>query len=112
MVRVNVKVKSATLMETVVATVIILAVFFVSSLILNNLAQKLLANKTFVIDNRIEKLHYLYNHKIIELPLVETYGDYKIYISRDSQDDIYYVHYEVVNTKSDDIIIRDFVADE
>jgi ABC-type dipeptide/oligopeptide/nickel transport system permease component len=112
MVRMTKKIKGSTLLETVIATVIILAVFFVSSLIVNNIAKQLLTSNHYEIENRIEQLNYLRSHKAIDLPYEEEYQDYEIYIADFKRENILYTSYNALNKKNNDSIVKYFVTNE
>lgn len=63
-------------METLVATSIIILVFIVASLVLNNTLRNSAKNDSFALQNRMEELHYLYNNNQITLPYQEQFlGD-------------------------------------
>lgn len=74
------KVKASTLMETLVATVLIVAVFMIASLILNNLFSNSIKNSTQAIDNRLNELEYYVIHNSIQLPYKEDFESWTIYI--------------------------------
>ena len=67
------KIPASTLMETLVATSIILIVFVVASLVLMNTFKSVAERDTFSVKNRLEKLEYLIKHEKITLPYNETY---------------------------------------
>lgn len=70
------KIHASTLMETLVATSIIILVFIVASLVLNNTLKSSAKNDSFALQNRLEELHYLYNNNQITLPYEEQFlGD-------------------------------------
>ncbi|QYJ68273.1 hypothetical protein [Flavobacterium litorale] len=72
------KVKSATLMETLVATVLIVIVFIVASLILNNLLFNSFSKRTHDIETRIYELEYQVKNDNIQLPYQETFNNWEI----------------------------------
>jgi hypothetical protein len=96
--RINHKIKGSTLMETVIATVIILAVFVVASLILNTTYKGVVQNDTFSIDNRLEELFYLAKHAQISIPYEETSGDYEVYLNTETIDGIIYIQAEATHS--------------
>ncbi len=77
------KIKSATLIETLVATVLIVIVFIMASLIINNLLLNDFNNNTNDIENRLFELEYDLQNKKIKLPYNEEYNDWKITIEYD-----------------------------
>ncbi|MEP0262324.1 hypothetical protein [Dokdonia sp.] len=88
------KIRATTLMETIVATSIILMVFVIASLVLNNTFRTLTLRDTFSVQNRLETLQYLYVHEKFTLPYYESFEEYEISIERTSEDNIHYIIYE------------------
>lgn len=76
------KIKSATLVESLVATVLIVVIFVVSSLVINNLLLNGFNNNTTEIENRLYELEYEYQNKKIKLPYNESFQDWEISISK------------------------------
>ncbi|WP_281232403.1 hypothetical protein [Flavobacterium gelatinilyticum] len=74
------KIKSATLIEAVVATVLVVIIFIISSLILNNLVFNTFSKNTHSIETRISELEYEVQNKVIKLPYQENYKDWNINI--------------------------------
>jgi lipopolysaccharide export LptBFGC system permease protein LptF len=74
------KIKSATLVEALIATVLIVIVFMIASLILNNLVLNTLSKNTHNVENRLNELEYDLQNKIIKLPYNETFEDWDITI--------------------------------
>lgn len=79
-----VKLKSATLLETLVATALILVIFLVSGLIINNLAKNTIQNNHQSIENKLKYLGYFSKHKKIALPYKTTYKNWHIKANFDS----------------------------
>lgn len=74
------KIKSATLIEALVATVLIVIVFVIASLILNNLVLNTFSKNTHGIENRINMLEYDIQNNNIKLPYQENYKNWDISI--------------------------------
>lgn len=72
------KIKSATLIEALVATVLIVIIFVIASLILNNLVLNTFSKNTHAIENRINELEYDIQNKIIKVPHTEIYKGWEI----------------------------------
>lgn len=98
------KLKASTLMETLVATSIIMVVFVVASLILNNTFKNVVYNDTFGVQNRMEELQYLYNNKQIQIPYEEEYKEYTITIEKESRAQISYLVIEGTHKKTTKMI--------
>lgn len=76
------KIKSATLVEALVATVLIVVIFVISSLVINNLLLNGFNNNTTEIENRLYELDYFYQNKKISLPYNEAYQNWDISINK------------------------------
>lgn len=77
------KIKSATLIEALVATVLIVIVFVIASLILNNLVLNTFSKNTHAIENRINELEYELQNNNIKLPYQEIYKSWSITIQKE-----------------------------
>ncbi|GGG25152.1 hypothetical protein GCM10011344_27290 [Dokdonia pacifica] len=100
------KIPASTLMETLVATSIILIVFVVASLVLMNTFKSVAERDTFSVQNRLEKLQYLIKHEKITLPYDETYDTYEISIVA-IQEDVEYIIYSAKKTaQSKPLVIK------
>lgn len=77
------KIKSASLIEILVATAIIVIVFVVASLILNNLILNSYSQKTHIIEYRLNELEYDLLHKKIKLPYKENLEKWDVTIEFD-----------------------------
>ena len=75
------KIKSATLIEALVATVLIVIVFIIASLILNNLVLNTFSKNTHAIENRINELEYKIQNKVLKIPYQESYKGWDISIT-------------------------------
>ena len=72
------KIRSATLVEALTATVLIVIIFIVASLVINNLLLNTYSNKTQSIDNRMGELQYLIVNNKIALPYAEEADGWKV----------------------------------
>lgn len=75
------KVKSATLIEALVATVLIVIIFIVASLVLNNLVLNTFSKNTHAIENRMNELEYDTQNNNLKLPYQENYKGWDISIN-------------------------------
>ena len=78
------KIKSATLIEAIVATVLIVIVFVIASLILNNLVLNTFSKNTHAIENRINELEYEARNKLIKIPYKESFNSWEISIQNET----------------------------
>lgn len=72
------KIKASTLMETLVATVLIIIIFMTSSLVLNNLFSNSVKFNTQKIENELNELEYAIQNKQIKLPYTTDYQNWGI----------------------------------
>ncbi|SFC35788.1 hypothetical protein SAMN04487891_109158 [Flagellimonas taeanensis] len=75
------KVKASTLMETMVATVLIIVIFMLASLIMNSLFAAKMQENHASLDNYMDKLEYLHANGKIALPYYEERDGWKININ-------------------------------
>ncbi|RED26117.1 hypothetical protein BD847_0023 [Flavobacterium cutihirudinis] len=78
------KLKSATLVEAIVATVLVVIIFIIASLILNNLVFNTFSKNTHDVETRINELEYEVQNKNIKLPYRENYKNWDIKIELES----------------------------
>ena len=72
------KIKASTLMETLIATILIMVIFVVSSLILNNLFSTSIKNNTRAITAKLNEIEYLYINDNISVPFYDDYENWMI----------------------------------
>ncbi|WP_412985770.1 hypothetical protein [Pontimicrobium sp. IMCC45349] len=72
------KVKASTLTETLVATVLIMIVFMVSSIVLNNVFTNTIKYNTNTINSHLDELEYLCNNNKIILPYKNTFHNWDV----------------------------------
>lgn len=70
------KIKASTLVETIVASVIILLIFGISSTLLNTIYKSSLQQDKSVLRYEIQKLKYHYDQGEIKLPYKEEHGTF------------------------------------
>jgi predicted PurR-regulated permease PerM len=75
------KIRSSTLLESLIATVLIVVVFIVSSLTINNLLHNSFNNNTLRIENRLDELEYDLQNGKLNLPYTENFEDWTISIT-------------------------------
>jgi len=87
-------------METLVATVLIVIVFMLASMIMNNLFSNSINNNTQAIENHLNELQYLQEHKKLELPYADTFQNWNVSITTYKKNSQSYVEFEAVNLKT------------
>lgn len=78
------KIRAATLIETLTASVLIIIVFMIASLSFSNIFTNHIKRDQSAINNRIKELEYLLIHEQIQLPYTEDFGTWEIEITTDS----------------------------
>ncbi|MCL9806430.1 hypothetical protein NAT51_12910 [Flavobacterium amniphilum] len=97
------KLKSATLIEALVATVLIVVIFMVASTILNNLVLNTYSKKEYIVNYRLNVLEYeLQNHKR-QVPYEEVYQNWKIVINGKAKNGIDTYEISAVNDKGKEV---------
>ncbi|KAA3624121.1 MAG: hypothetical protein DWP94_04330 [Flavobacterium sp.] len=99
------KLKAATLVESLVASAIILIVFVIASLSLNNVFAGTVNNDDFKFNNRVNELVYLAKHNKISIPFYEETTLWDVQIQRVNGD----LKFEAIskNSKSEVNLILD-----
>lgn len=69
-------------METLVATVLIVVVFMVSAMVLDNLFRGSMHGSTNAVGNELDRLRYLHGHGTLQLPYHGEKGEWDITVVR------------------------------
>lgn len=99
------KIKGSTLMETLVATVLIVAIFMIASMVLNNIFSSSIKNSTRAIDTQLYELQYLYDNDKLHLPFLESFGEWQIRIGEFQEKNETKIEFEAVNLVTNKTII-------
>jgi predicted PurR-regulated permease PerM len=91
------RVKASTLMETLVATVLIVIIFMSASMILNNIFSNSIKNNTRDIDTYLSELQYLEENNKLQLPYQEEFGKWQISIVEYKENDKRIIEFEASN---------------
>lgn len=96
------KIKSATLVEALVASVLVVVIFVIASLILNNLVLNTYSKNNHIIEYRLNELEYesIYNKLI--LPHEEVYDDWTIQVKPDNS----LIIFSAINDKTNKQLTR------
>ena len=94
------KLKASTLVEALVASVIIIVVFTIASLTLNNIFRSTLTSNTQAIDTRLNKILYLYQYNKIGVNYQEDFNDWDIILTRQTENNTIFVVVEAVHVKT------------
>ncbi len=83
------KIKGATLLEVLTASVLIIIVFMIASLSFNNVFNNQIQRDHSTIENRIKELAYLLEHEGIKLPYAEDFDGWEILVSQAGGDIVF-----------------------
>nr|WP_286942904.1 hypothetical protein [Allomuricauda sp.] len=75
------KLRASTLMETLVATVLIVVIFMVSSMVLNNLFATSIALNENRVRQELMRLQYRHQNKQLKLPYYAELEDWEVQVS-------------------------------
>lgn len=103
------KLKASSLVETLVATVIIVLMFAVASLTLNNVFRNTIKNNIDVIDNQLNYLMYQYKNGQINVPHVDEFEDWEISIQKTKERDEKYISFEAIHKKHKKIVLKKII---
>jgi len=81
------KIKASSLIETLVATVLIIVIFMIASLTLNNILAGSIRKETGRINTHLNELYYNYLHNQVEIPYYDSFEDWKVSIDTDKDDE-------------------------
>ncbi len=98
------RIKGATLMETLTATVLIVIVFMLASMILNNLFSNTIKNNTQTIETHLNELNYLQQNDQLRLPYTDTFKHWEVSITAYTQGNTTITEFEATNTKTNKTI--------
>lgn len=93
-------------METLVATIIIVIVFLMTSMILNNLFEASIKNNHNEMEAKLNELHYLYINKKLKLPHYNNFNQWKISIEKFKDGNKMIIEFEAYNVESKKTINR------
>lgn len=96
------KVKSETLVEVIVASILVVIVFMIASLVLNNLVLNTFSKNTHPVENRLNELEYELQNGLVQLPYQENYKGWDIMITiekKDSKKELLFLATNEKNTK-------------
>ncbi len=94
------KVRAASLVETLIATVVIMIVFGIAMATVGNILERTVKSSTGVIDAELNRLEYLYQHEKIIVPDIRELGDWKIRVKKTKEGELNYIVFRAKNQKS------------
>ncbi len=87
-------------METLVATVLIVVIFMISSMLLNNMFSNSLKGRDDQMEEQLNQLVYEYGHGNLGLPYYEEMGDWVFSVTTLNQNGTETVRFEATNQLS------------
>lgn len=99
-------------METLVATVILIVIFVISSLILNNIFGTSIQGDKGKINNRLNELEYFYRYDKIELPYEESFNGWEVYINSYKENNQQLVRFEGIKGNNNKIFSYSIYAND
>lgn len=95
------KIKGSTLMETLVATVLIVLLFTMASLLLNSIfASSISGGKNQQLTTHLQQLEYRYKNGIIAIPYYEELEEWNIVLDTENFGATTYLVLEATNNKT------------
>lgn len=99
-------------METLVATVLIVVIFMVSSMVLNNLLSGNIRQNTEIAEERLHLLEYQYKNNGLTIPYYEDFESWKISISKDEKNGLSVVILEAENPQTKKIVTNYITSED
>ena len=106
------KIKASTLMETLVATVLIVIVFMISSMLLNNLFYNSIKDNTRAIDAHLNELQYRYQNEKLILPYQDDFNSWNISIVPVKENGKSIVIFDAINMTTNKTIERKIIENQ
>ncbi len=103
------KIKASTLIETLVATALIVIVFMISSMLLNNLFYNSIKDNTRSIDAQLNELQYLYQNEKLMLPYHEDFNSWDISIASLKENGKVVIAVDAINRSTNKTIEREII---
>jgi len=100
------KIKGSTLMETLVSSVLIVIIFMIASMILNNLFSYSIKNNTKIIETKLDELQYQYLNNTISLPYYDNFEKWTLSIETINENEIKHIEFEAFNSETTKRLIK------
>ena len=100
------KIRSATLIEALVATVLIVIIFMIASLVLNNILLNSFSNNTHAVENRMHELQYQFINGNIRMPYSEESGKWHIKLTTDTSRNMTWLTATATNRDNNKEVIK------
>jgi hypothetical protein len=100
------KVDASTLIETVTASILIVIVFTIASLTLNNVFATAIKNDTNQVENHIYMLEYQFINNKVLIPYSESYNNWEINIFKENESSNKWIVFKAENTYTKKRVIK------
>ena len=94
------KVRGSSLVETLVATVIIMLVFGIAMFSITNILERTVKHSTSYIDSQLQKLIYQFHNDLLQVPDVIEQGDWEIEVKRVEEGEIRTISLKAIHKKT------------
>ena len=98
------KIKGSTLMETMVATILIVTIFMISSMLLNNVLSTQIKNNTKGVSMLMEEIEYKYLNNLIATPYYVEESNWEIGLDKQQYNGNIFIVIEANNTVTGKLI--------
>lgn len=108
----NNKLKASSLVETLIATVVIMVVFGIAIATISNVLERTVKSSTSAIDSELNKLVYLYEHDQIQVPDVRELKEWRIELKKVKGEEVNYIVFVAKHVKNQKVRERKIVEKE
>jgi uncharacterized membrane protein len=108
--RKNPKVSASSLVETIVATVIIMIVFGIAISSILGVVKRTTENSTYIIDSKLQKLSYLYQNNELKVPNTIEIPQWSIVIKKQQEGKLTFVIFRATHKKNKKIRTKKVIA--
>lgn len=98
-------------METMVATVLIVIIFMMTSMVLNSLFSNSLQQNNNITE-RLYQLQYQYQHKIFSVPYSEDFEGWEVSVSQEANNGVEYVLFKAINIQSKKTLVNHIIHED
>lgn len=108
--KISKKLKASSLTEVIVATTILLIVFAIAIVTLNNIMVSSLQKDTHSVNTEIDRLIYQYQNKQLKVPISYQEDDYVIKIQNSNQNGIKCIIFSIKDTNKGKTCTKTIIA--
>lgn len=101
------RIKASSLTEVIVATSILLLVFAITLVTLNNIMLSSVRQDSQKMQTQIEQLIYQYKNNQLKIPISYKEGDFKISIKKTTRNEIKFIEFSIINLITQKSIIKE-----